>query len=297
MRTIPPRQLQVFVAVARTGSVSAAAQRVHLSQPATSMALAQLEQTLGSLLFDRSPRQLLINARGRELLPRAEDILDRLAAFASNDEAGPVTGELRLGTSNTVGNYRVAELLAPFVAVHPQVGIEVEIGNTDHIVAALVAQHLDVACVEETPRHPDLVVSPWRTDALAVCVGVDHHLAGRRRLRPQDLAGARWILREPGSATRRHCERMLAHLPIGQKVLELGQTEAIKQAVIAGLGMAFLPMVAVDAAAQAGQLAILPTPFLDLARPLSLMVHRQRYRSRALRAFLSTVQGTPAKDG
>lgn len=289
MHSASPRQLQVFAAIARAGSVSAAAQRIHLSQPAASMALAQLEQVLGYPLFDRAPRQLTLNARGRELLPAAEDILDRLDAFGEREDSGPVTGELRLGTSNTVGNYRVAELLGPYVSEHPQVGIEVEIGNTDQVVSQVLAQQLDVACVEDTPRHADLEVTLWRQDSLAVCVSVDHPLAARQRLRPDNLYDARWILRESGSATRRHSERILARLPPGRTVLELSQTEAIKQAVIAGLGMALLPRVAVEEAADDHRLVVLPTPFLDLERPLSLLMHRRRYRSRVLRAFLESV--------
>ncbi len=195
MHSVSPRQLQVFVAIVRAGSVSAAAKRIHLSQPAASMALGQLEQTLGYPLFDRTPRQLALNARGRELLPRAADILDRLDAFAERDDNSPVTGELRVGTSNTVGNYRVAELLGPFVGEHPQISIEVEIGNTDQIVADVLAQQLDVACVEDLPHHPELVVSLWRQDSLAVCVGPDHHLAGRKRLRAKDLGDERCCLR------------------------------------------------------------------------------------------------------
>lgn len=289
MLPFSPRQLQVFAAIARTGSVSAAAQQMHLSQPAASMALGQLEQALGQPLFDRAPRQLVINSRGRELLPQAEDILSRLDAFGKSLDGGPITGELRLGTSNTVGNYCVAELLGRFVSEHPQVRIKVEIDNTDQVVAEILAQQLDVACVEDSPHDPELVVWPWRQDSLAVCVGPDHHLARRKRLRPNDLGGARWILREPGSATRRHSERILAQLPAGQTVLELSQTEAIKQAAIAGLGMALLPRVAVEGSAAHGQLAILPTPFLDLERPLSIVVHSRRYRSHALHAFLATI--------
>lgn len=291
MHALSPRQLQVFVAIARSGSVSAAAQRIHLSQPAASMALGQLEQALGSTLFDRGPRQLLLNARGRELLPRAEDILDRLDAFVEDDHSGPVTGDLRLGCSNTVGNYRVAELLGPFVGDQPQVNIEVEIGNTDQMVSHVLAQQLDVACVEDSPHHPELELLPWRQDSLVVCVGPEHPLAGRKRLRPKDLGGARWILREPGSATRRHSERILAQLPAGQTVLELSQTEAIKQSVMAGIGIALLPQVAVAKDASEGRLASLPTPFLELERTLSLLIHRQHYRSRALRAFLDSVGG------
>ena len=105
-------------------------------------------------------------------------------------------------------------------------------------------------------------------------------------VRPKDFAGERWILREPGSATRSLSEQALAKLPPPRGVLELSQTEAIKQAVVAGLGIACLPEVAIRDAVATGQLVALATPFLALQRTLSLLVHRKRYRGAALAAFL-----------
>jgi DNA-binding transcriptional LysR family regulator len=113
-------------------------------------------------------------------------------------------------------------------------------------------------------------------------------LAHKRRLQPEDFAGARWVLREPGSATRSLSERALSVLPAGETVLELDQAEAIKQAVIAGLGIACLPEVAVIDAVAAGRLKVLKTPFLDLQRKLSLLLHRQRYRGALIEAFLAS---------
>jgi DNA-binding transcriptional LysR family regulator len=113
-------------------------------------------------------------------------------------------------------------------------------------------------------------------------------LAAKKRLRREDFAGQRWVLRERGSATRALSERALAELPEGTTVLELDQSEAIKQAVIAGLGIACLPEVAVGDAVQTGRLVVLPTPFLDLRRTLSVLLHRQRYRGAVLEAFLAS---------
>ena len=288
MNLPPPRQLQVFVAAARLGSVSAAAGEIHLSQPAASMALQRLEEASGGALFDRTPRGLRLNARGRLLLPRAEELLARLEAFGADEADDPVTGVLRLGTSNTVGNYLIGELLGDFVEAFPQVTVQVEVGNTDQMVARVMAQRLDVACVEDSPQRAGLTVTPWRQDNLVVCVGRRHPFATRRRLRARDFAAAHWILREPGSATRRHSERVLATLPAGHVALELGQTEAIKQAVIAGLGIALLPAVAVATACRTGQLVALSTPFLDLQRPMSLLYQRSQHPGAALRAFLQT---------
>ncbi|HET6430712.1 LysR substrate-binding domain-containing protein [Dyella sp.] len=287
MINISPRQLEVFVYVATLGSVRAAAQQLHLSQPAASMALRDMEHQLDAPVFDRERGRLHLNPRGRELLPLAQELLERYAEFGrrSTDEM-TLGGELRIGTSNTVGNYRVGELLGGFIEAHPQVSVRLRVANTEAIAGAMVEHGLDVGCVEGPVAHPQLEVHPWRHDALVVCARPDHPLAQRRRLAADHFANARWVLREPGSATRSLSERALARLPPGQIVLELDQTEAIKQAVVAGLGIACLPAVAVTDAVAARRLKVLKTPFLDLQRQLSVLVHRRRYRSAALDAFL-----------
>jgi DNA-binding transcriptional LysR family regulator len=162
------------------------------------------------------------------------------------------------------------------------------VSNTAEIVAAMLDHALELGCVEGPVAHPSLEVRPWRDDALVVCAPPDHPLTRKRRLQPGDFAGARWVLREPGSATRSLSERAIASLPPGETVLELDQAEAIKQAVIAGLGIACVPEVAVIDAVAAGRLKVLCTPFLDLRRKLSLLLHRQRYRGALIEAFLDS---------
>lgn len=289
---VSPRQLEVFVAIATGGTVRAAAEQLHLTQPAASMALAELERVLGSPLFDRTQRRLHINARGRHLLPLAQELLERmreLGQHAEHDDA-LLSGELRVGASNTVGNYLVGDLLGAFITAHPQVALKLHVDNSAAIVSGVLDYSLDIGCIEGPAAHPDLELLRWRDDKLCVCAPPSHPLAKRRRLRPEDFAGARWILREGGSATRGQTERALAALPAGETVLELDQSEAIKQAVIAGLGLALLPEVAVAHAQASGRLAVLRTPFLGLKRQLSLVLHRRKYRSALLREFLDSVR-------
>lgn len=169
---------------------------------------------------------------------------------------------------------------------HPQVAVRLRVANTDAITAAMLDHSLDVGCVEGPVAHPLLESRPWRDDSLVVCAPPDHPLARKRHLKPADFAGARWVLREPGSATRATSERVLAQLPAGETVLELDQIEAIKQAVAAGLGISCLPEVAVADAVATGRLKALKTPFLDLTRKLSLLLHREKYRGVVLEAFL-----------
>lgn len=290
MINISPRQLQVFVQVALGGSVRAAAETLYMTQPAASMALAEMEKQLDAPLFDRERGRLRLNARGRELLPLAQELLERYAEFGRPAAAAQaLTGELRVGTSNTVGNYLVGELVGDFVQAHPQVAIRLRVANTDAIAAEVLDHGLDIGCVEGPVTHPLLELRPWRDDALVVCARPDHPLAAHPHLKPEHFAGARWVLREPGSATRDLSERVLASLPPGETVLELSQTEAIKQAVAAGLGIACLPEVAVTDALAMGRLTALKTPFLDLRRKLWLMLHRQKYQGSVLKAFLDAI--------
>ncbi len=298
-----PRQLQVFVAVATHGGVAAAARALHLSQPAVSMALAELERLLGVPLFERSRHRLRLGERGRALLPQAERALQQvqavtLLAKGATAQAGAtqaLAGVLRVGASNTVGNYLAGRLLGGFVQAHPAVQVQLRVGNTADIAAALADFALDVACVEGPTRHAELLRLPWARDRLRVCVRADDPLAARQRIGKPALARARWILREPGSAARAQFEQAMAAAGIGADVaMELGQTEAIKQAVLAGLGIACLPDAAIAPLLASGELVALPTPFLALERRLDLLLHQRRADSPLLAAFVAAAQAGAA---
>ncbi|MBV6305880.1 LysR family transcriptional regulator [Candidimonas humi] len=285
------KQLEAFVEIAAAGSVRAAAQQLFLTQPAVSMALAELERHIGAPLFDRERGRLRLSARGKELLPMAREVIERVHEMLRPPGSGPaaLAGELRVGASNTVGNYLVGELLGPYMAAHPAVSLTVSVENTDTIVAGLLEHRLDVGCVEGPVHHPQLDVLPWREDDMVVCAARDDPLSSQPRLAPRHFKGARWILREPGSAMRALAEQAMNSLPPGRIVLELGQVEAIKQAVIAGMGIACLPSEATTDAVAMGRLKILETPFLDLRRRLSLLLHKARYRGMLIEAFAASL--------
>lgn len=288
LSAIKPRQLEVFVTLADLGQVTLTASALSLTQPAVSMALAELERQLGSL-FEREKGRLRLNPHGRECLPKAREILARLADLAAPDVGGLLNGELRIGASNSVGNYMVGELLGTFVKRQPQVTLQVQVGNTSLITASLLAHEIDLGCVEGPVHHPQLETLPWREDELTICAAPEHPLARKTRLRAADFAGAKWILRESGSATRSLSEKVLMALPQGQVLLELGQIEGIKQAVMAGLGIACLPKAATPDAVATGRLCILPTPFLPLSRRLSLILPRSAWRGRLVDAFVDSL--------
>lgn len=285
------RQLDVFISIAATGTVRAAAERLHVTQPAVSMALAELERQLETTLFNRERGRLYLSSQGKELLPQAQEIIERVQDLqhTTRGEAGNLSGALRIGASNTIGNYLVGDLLGDFVTRHPLVSLHVSVENTQDIVRHLLNHDLDIACVEGAVNHPQLHLAHWRDDALTVCVAASDRLAQQTHLTPENFRDAKWILREPGSAMRTLAEQALAILPPGQIFLEFGQVEAIKQAVIAGLGISCLPDAATVDAVAAGRLVRLETPFLHLQRRFSLVMHKSRYQSAILNAFLESL--------
>lgn len=293
------RHLEVFVAVATTGTVKAAAESLFITQPAASMALAELERQIEAPLFDRLRGKMQLTPKGKELLPQAQEILERLQELqhrALSDHAA-LRGELHIGTSNTVGNYLIGDLLDGFVKQHPLVSLHVDVANTEVIVRALLEHKSDVICVEGPVHHPELESRIWREDSLYVCAAANHPLALRKTLTRDDFAGVNWIMREHGSASRALTELAIAELPSGNILLELGQVEAIKQATMAGWGISCLPKAATIDAVKAGRLVLLDTPFMNLKRYLSLAIHRSRYQGHVLSAFLEQLGWDDAKPG
>jgi len=282
------RQLQVFSTVARHGNVSNAAEELRITQSAASMALGELERQLKDKLFDRVGRRLSLNERGRMLLPRAVEILARVREvgelFSSEDDR--MAGVLNVGTSSTIGNYLMPRLLGAFTTDYPLVRVQLEVGNTEQILQEVVDFRIDLGAIEGFCHLPGVEAIPWVRDRLAVVAPPEHPLARRGSISAKELAEARWILRERGSGTREIFQAAAAKGLVRLEVfLELGHTEAIKQAVEAGLGISCLSRMALARNLEEGTLVELPTPFLDLERNFFLVIHREKYRTGVLRAF------------
>ena len=221
------------MATARAGSTRAAADHVARSQSAASAGLADLEASLGVLLFDRVGRRLMLNENGRALLPKAAALLDR-AAEVDDLFSGEHDARLRIAASLTIGEYLLPELLARWKIAHPTSPVDLMIGNTSEVIAAVAAFDVDVGFIEGPQTHAQLIVRPWLTDELVIVVAPTHALAGRTAS-VRNLREATWALREPGSGTREAVERWLLDRVGSLNVqFELGSPEAIKRLVAAG---------------------------------------------------------------
>lgn len=284
------RQLEIFLAVARTEHVTEAAKELHLSQSAVSAALAELTDQLGGPLFDREGRRIVRNARGRRLQEEAADLLQRAhdlqRGFRGDRE---VRGRLRVGASSTIGMYLLPEQIARFAAANDGVDVDLEIGNSAAIEDKLVARALDLGFIEGPSQRAELVAVPWRVDELAVFVRKGDPLAKRRRrLAVRDLAALRWVSREAGSGTRAVFEAALrAHEQQVAPAVTMGHSEAVKAAVRAGLGVGCLSTLAIRAELASGAFVRLRVDGLDLTRRLWRLSRRQGYQSALQRAFAS----------
>jgi len=291
------RQLQIFVAVAGTGSTMAASAQIALSQSATSSAVLELERLLSLRLFDRAGKRLLLNENGRALLPRARALLDGAAAIDQIARDGMSQRQsLRIGASTTIGNHVLPRLLPRFVA-EPSAAASawrsrVMIGNTSAVCDALAAFELDVGLIEGPCHQEALVVSPWLQDELVIVAAVRSAgavVAGDSGTRQsiRDLRESVWLLREPGSGTREATDQvLLPHLRAYRRSIELGSSEAIMHAAAAGLGVACLSAWAVADAVAAGRLQRLETTLPRLTRQCHLVVHRDKQPTPALVDFL-----------
>ncbi len=282
------RQLEIFEKVATSGQVTKAGDALLLSQAAVSMALAELENVTGGPLFERLGRRLLLNERGRLLLPEAREVLRRIKAVEellceATDE--PV-GVLRVGASTTIGNYLLPSLMGDFARRYPRAKVLLQVGNTQQIAEAVEIGQLDQGLIEG-PCHANGVENiPWRDDELVVVVGPGHPWAKKRKVDAAMLAEASWIVREKGSGTREVFEAAMAAKVAGFTIsLELGHTEAIKKAVEAGLGVSCLSCLAVERELDQKWLVAVQSP-LDLRRTLSMVLRKSEYRTRLFNAFI-----------
>ncbi len=282
------RQLEVFLAVARTGNVSRAGELLHLSQSAVSGALGELERQFGILLFDRVGKRLRLSELGAALRPRAEAVLDAARELEGELAGHAGAGTLRVGATLTIGNYLVVPLMTRFMREEPAAAIALEIANTETIARRVVNFEIDVGLIEGELTHPGLTVTPFADDELVVFAAPHHPLARKRHLTDADLLQASWIMREPGSGTRQAFERaMHGLLPRLHIALELQQTEVIQRAVESGLGLGCLSRLVVADAIRQKRLKPLRVPGRDFRRQFFFALQRRKHRSATLERWLA----------
>ncbi|MDA8073980.1 MAG: LysR substrate-binding domain-containing protein [Actinomycetota bacterium] len=279
-------QLRTFAVVAEHQHVTRAASALGLTQPAVSHQLKALERKLGLAVFERVGRGVRLTADGRALLPAVSSALAALRSLeeAAAARAGLLEGELTIAASNTIGIYRVPAWVAGFLDRHPGVGLRVRTVNTREAIGLLREAKVDCALVEGPDTHDGLEERGVGTDELVVVASAGHPLARRGTVLAAELAAHRYLAREGGSGTEALAAELLGPAYRAGPVLELGQVDAVRAAVLAGLGFAVLPLAAIGDDLDAGRLCRLATERPALRRTLSAL-RRPASHSPALDAF------------
>jgi LysR family transcriptional regulator, low CO2-responsive transcriptional regulator len=258
-------QLKVFEAAARHGSFTRAAEELFLTQPTVSMQIKQLTKSVGLPLFEQVGKRLYLTEAGRELFATCRQIFETIAQFEMKvaDIKGLKQGQLRLAVITTA-KYFIPRLLGPFCQLYPGIDISLQVTNHEGILDRMTRNMDDLYIMSQVPDHLDVNFQPFLENPLAVLAPINHPLVGEKNIPIQRLADEPFIMREPGSGTRRAVQKLLDEHSVAVKVkLELGSNEAIKQAIAGGLGISVLSR---HTLLPAGDLAVLDVEHFPIKR-------------------------------
>ncbi|MCG6885767.1 MAG: LysR family transcriptional regulator [Proteobacteria bacterium] len=286
------RRLQVFQTVARLLSFTKAAEELHMTQPAVTFQVRQLEEQFNTRLFDRTHNRISLTEAGQRVFQYADQIFVLYAEMdnAVRELTGDVSGVLMLGASTTIAEYMLPVLLGDFKTKYPDITIRLKVANTDGIVSQVENNTIDLGVVEAPVNNKNLVVEKCRTDHLVLIVSPKHELAGEAVVPIQRVADFPFICREEGSGTREVMIESMeqAGMPANSLkiAMELGSLEAIKGAVEAGMGISILSSATIQKELKLGTLiAIQLDPPID--RPFSFVHQKQKFRVRAMDELLT----------
>lgn len=285
------RRLQVFHTVARLLSFTKAAETLHMTQPAVTFQVRQLEEFFNTRLFDRTHNRITLTAAGERVFEYAERIIGLYNEMniRVRDITGDVSGVLIIGASTTIAEYVLPALLGEFQARHPEVRIRLSVSNSLGIVHMVESNTVDIGIVESQVANKNLAVEVCWQDQLVFICRPDHPLAQAAEVPVRQLLELPFLAREEGSGTREVISDYLVHNGVQWHDLnlsmEFGSPESVKSSVEAGLGISIVSKATVTKELRLGTLVALPlNPPIE--RPFSFVYQRQKFRLRAVEEFM-----------
>ncbi len=275
-------ELQIFAAAAETENFSAAARKLHLSQPAISFQIQALEHRLNVQLFQRIGRRIALTEAGRELLPMAREMINMSSRIEESMCAsqGLVKGHVIIGCSTSPGKYILPHLIGAFRKEFPDVQFSVEVMDRQTVEERLLEQKIHIGVLSICSKNKELECWTLLTDELVLIVGAQHPWATRDRIAPAELGTAEWILREGGAATRQLVTSTLAEQGLAADdlhvAMELGSVEAVEAAVEAGHGVSIVSRVAVQRGLELGRIKVVAVDGMTVRREIYLARNRMR---------------------
>ncbi|MDQ9172408.1 LysR family transcriptional regulator [Oxalobacteraceae bacterium R-40] len=287
MKNATFRQLRVFSEVARHLSFARAAENLHLTPPAVTMQIKELESHVGLPLFERQGRQISLTTTGEYMLVYARRILATLkdAEDVAARLQGAETGMLKIGFVSTA-KYFMMKMIADFRDLHEGVDLHLQLGNRDELVSLLQSNEVDIAVMGRPPRETQLRAEPFAAHPHVFVAAPQHRLLSESRLSVEDLRLQDFIVREPGSGTRAAMQKFFDDARITPRFkIQLHSNETIKQAVMAGLGIGFLSMHTIGIELDQGRIAMLNVEGTPVVRAWNLVHTHSKTLSPATEAF------------
>lgn len=285
--------MRVFQAVAAHLSFSRAAEELSISQPGVTFHIKALEKEYGTELFERVGKRLYLTDAGRTLADYVLrlSLIEEEARVALEELKGLESGFLVVGASATIGIYLLPEVVGEFRNRHPGIKVSLRVGNKRHTLDRLLRNELDFGLVASPVTDPLLVAEPYLDDELIVIVSPGHRFAREAIVYPGELRRETFLVREPGSGTQELMEGRLSQLGIEPAdTMQLGSTEAIKQAVAANLGISVASRYSVQSELDSGRLCMANVPALRMNRRLLLLHHKDKRLSKTAVAFRLLLQ-------
>jgi len=295
MRHTTLRQLEVFSAIARHGSFTRAAEELFLTQPTVSMQIKKLTDTVGLPLLEQVGKKIYLTDAGRALEAMARQLFEQFENFEMTlaDLKGLKQGRLRLAVVTTA-KYFAPRLLGPFCQQYPGIDVSLKVSNRERVIERLAENQDDLYILGQPPEEIDAVAEPFLENPLVVLAPANHPLAGKKKISLKRLVDEPFLMREPGSGTRKAVERLFAERNLIMKVrMELGSNEAIKQAIVGGLGLSVLSRHTLALDAPMGQLAILDVEGFPIERHWYAAYPAGKQLSVVARTFLDYLKQAP----
>jgi len=288
MRNLTLRQLRTLQAIAGRGKIVSAAKDLGLTAPAVTIQLRQAEEELGMALFDRTAEGMRPTAAGRAAIDAAQAIQERLRQLGDEIDAikGLRAGTLRLGVVSTA-KYFAPRLMAAFMKEYPNIEVLLRVGNRAETIEHLRTHDVDIALMGRPPKDVPVSAAPFGDHPLVIVAPPDHPLANARDITKERIAKENFLIREPGSGTRISLEIFFSDIPgrVDDLGLEMDSNETIKQAVMAGLGIAFISAHTIEAEVEAGRLVILDVVGLPIRRHWFVVMRADRAMAPAMTAL------------
>lgn len=285
------RHLMVFTAVADAGGMSAAAKKLHVSQPTVSQAIAELEKYYGVKLFERLSQKLYLTKEGELMLSFSRHILDSFDQMEQAMDQAVKKTCLRIGCSVTVGTCLINDILDQARVKMPDLRINVVVANSSDIEQAILCNEVDLGIVEGILKSNELLITPVCEDDLVVVCGSCHPLAKEKIITLDMLMGQDYISRESGSAERNQLEKLFEEHGLQLvRTFCSTNTEAIKNAVIRGRGIAVLSGRMIEKERAAGDIVVLPIEGIKVTRNINLAIHKNKYISKSIKILQEIIQ-------